>query len=118
MDIQVEVRMIGLSKDERKRVALAAHGAKVYPSINHALNALEYFWAHAFDGNFDQGYDLITDFIKNSLDATVLGFFCPTHNIYDLRIGKLYSTDNYQYGFSCADHAISNDESVTFLDSI
>jgi phosphoglycolate phosphatase-like HAD superfamily hydrolase len=43
MDIQVEVRMIGLSTDERKRVALAAHGAKVYSSINHALNALEFF---------------------------------------------------------------------------
>jgi phosphoglycolate phosphatase-like HAD superfamily hydrolase len=43
MDIQVEVRIIGLSTDERKRVALAAHGAKVYSSINHALNALEFF---------------------------------------------------------------------------
>ncbi len=43
MGIQVEVRMIGLSTDERKRAVLAAHGAQVYSSINHALNALECF---------------------------------------------------------------------------
>ncbi len=42
MGIRVKIQTIGIAADEHKQSALADHGAEVYPSINHALKALNH----------------------------------------------------------------------------
>lgn len=43
VDLQVEVRKIGIAAEEQKNLALAAQGAAVYPSLNRALADLDDF---------------------------------------------------------------------------